>query len=181
MLSRRRILQLAALSTLGSGSASVRAKGSVHWPSGLMGIEPLAHLIFGNYPLVVSDVFQISHGSGSSRIESPIDDRRKFDNEGVVFHIVENGNSVPIVVRQFFLTKLAIIQERYDDLPPNAIAVYQVSELFGGELQTRINLYGFSDSYPVSRWSGLRRIWALAERNGKILCTYVNLENRLAG
>lgn len=170
MLTRRQLLQLTALSTLGPVSTSVRAMDFEYWPIDLKSLEPIAHSVFGELPLGLSNQFQISYDERAKIQNSKMPDR-KFDIHGVEIHIAENGQHVvPIVVRNIITTKLALVLERYGDQSPSTIAVYQFGELFGHEIGTRINCQGFSNEMK-----SLHRVWALAEGRGHVMCAYSNI------
>lgn len=171
MLTRRQLLYFAAVSTLGSVSTSVRARNFDYWPIDLKSLEPISHSLFGKHPLEISNRFQIGYDRQTLIQNNQIPDSQ-FDIRGVGIHIAENGFSVPMVVRNIFTTKVALVLEKHGDRSPNLIAVYKLGNAFVNELSTRINFQGFS-----SEWRVFHRVWALTESNDQILCAYVNIRH----
>jgi len=140
-------------------------------------LEPIAHSLFGVRPLAESSRFRIDYHYRTSTRTLPRTNqisKRQVDNRGVDIHIPESGYVVPLIVRNIFTAKVALVLEKtYHD--PKIVAVFQFPDMDVIELSTRVNLEGFSYAGAVSN-----RVWALTEADGQILWSYVNLEHLIA-
>ena len=172
MITRRQVIQIAGLFPLGSKSTPVRAT-EFFMPFDLQLLQPIAHSLFGDLPLTQSSRFQVDYDYYSLTRNNDIP-KRPVDNRGVAISMPESGYVVPIVIRDIFTAKVALVLEKsYHD--PKIVAIFQFREKNVIQLSTRVNLQGFSSAFTTPN-----RVWALTEAHGQILWSYVNIDHRIA-
>ena len=166
MITRRKLLQIAALQGLGVFNLSAHALETFNWSPGLASLKPIANPFFGDLPLTLSNKTKITFDTG------------EFIEDGKAVHVTPGSHQVPVTITNIHSPKLILAIQGYRDLATHKVAVFNFSESFGDKLQTRINLNAFYDWREYPR---LYRVWAITKDGNKILCSYDDIYHLVSG